>query len=91
MAPDELLPTVEPFDAEEYMEGRMQDDDVRLLWSRDGRQAIALEALDFVNLDLASWFVPFHNATHPVAAMPTPAETADWIKLNSYEPEADDP
>ena len=91
MAPDELLPTVEPFDAEAYMEPRMQDDDVRLLWSRDGRQAIALEALDFVNLDLASWFVPFFNATHPVAAMPSPADTADWIRLNSYESAADDP
>ena len=68
----------------------MQDDDVRLLWSRAGRRAIALDALDFVNLDLASWFVPFVNATHPVASMPSPAETADWIKLNSYGPAADD-
>ena len=90
MAPDELLPTVEPFDAEAYLETRMQDDDVRLLWSPAGRQAIALDVLDFVNLDLASWFVPFVNATHPVAAMPSRAETADWIKLNSYGPAADD-
>jgi hypothetical protein len=84
----ELLLSVEAFDAEEYLESTMQDVDVRLLWDRVGRRAIAHDALDFVNLDFASWFVPFRTAMYPVAPEPSSATIAHWIEVNGYGPES---
>ena len=53
----------------------LQDDDVLMLWNREGRQAIALDLLDFVNVDFESWFAPFANAAYPVAPDPGPQDS----------------
>jgi hypothetical protein len=91
MADDELPPSAGTFDGEEYIEYTMQDDDVRLLWTRLGRRAITIDALDYANLDFESWFVPFGNAAHTIAPAPSVAEIAKWIAINSYEGESEDP
>jgi hypothetical protein len=91
VAEDELPAGVGEFDGEEeYIEYTMQDDDVRLLWTRFGRRAIVGEVLDYANLDFASWFKPFGNAIHSVAPAPSPSEMARWIAVNSYESESGD-
>ena len=67
----------------------MQDVDVRLLWDTVGRRAIARDALDFVNLDFASWFVAFRSAIYPVASAPSSTAAAHWMKANGYGHKSD--